>query len=111
MSTCLHQTLHCCTDVCVSLSCDARRADSTTSKPKSGKRNAALIQVGSVRTIVFLASCLLAAVFAVAENALRLVEQVLLYVQDITSKWETIRHPNTTATQRLEIVHEIMQQV
>ena len=31
--------------------------------------------------------------------------------QDITVKWEKIRHPDTTAAQRLEIVHEIMEQV
>ncbi|KAL3157064.1 hypothetical protein ABBQ38_001311 [Trebouxia sp. C0009 RCD-2024] len=51
-----------------------RSADPKTSKPKTGKRNAALIQ-------------------------------------DITVKWETIRHPNTTTAQRLHIVNEIMEQV
>ena len=32
-------------------------------------------------------------------------------LQDITVKWEKIRHPNTTASERLEIVHDIMEQV
>jgi len=32
-------------------------------------------------------------------------------VQDITAKWEKLRHPDTTAAQRIDIVHEILNQV
>ena len=32
-------------------------------------------------------------------------------VQDITVKWEKLRHPDTTAVQRTEVVHEILNQV
>jgi len=35
----------------------------------------------------------------------------LRYVQDITAKWEKLRHPDTTAAQRIDIVHEILNQV
>ncbi|KAL0032330.1 hypothetical protein WJX79_005648 [Trebouxia sp. C0005] len=32
-------------------------------------------------------------------------------IQDITAKWEKLRHPDTTAAQRIDIVHEILNQV
>ena len=32
-------------------------------------------------------------------------------MQDITLKWEKLRNKQTTAAQKAEIVHEIMQQV
>ncbi|DBA93738.1 TPA: hypothetical protein ACH3X3_013804 [Trebouxia sp. C0006] len=32
-------------------------------------------------------------------------------IQDITAKWEKLRHPDTTAAQRIDIVHEILTQV
>jgi len=42
---------------------------------------------------------------------LTLLLWTLRYVQDITAKWEKLRHPDTTAAQRIDIVHEILTQV
>ena len=45
------------------------------------------------------------------ESSLLSLTSNLACVQDITVKWEKLRHPDTTAVQRTEVVHEILNQV
>lgn len=35
----------------------------------------------------------------------------LTNLQDITAKWEKLRHPATTAAQKFDVVHDILDQV